>query len=124
MSFAGEPAPFLQPLGSYPLAIFKKRLSAIYQEIELGGAIAGKCSSLALLRACYAAERAPMAGNAIRKVFAACGIYPFSNAIIKELIKEKAGIMPRKAVEAKAKSAVSSAMQKRKEGLSNYGKKN
>ena len=99
-------------------------MSAICEEIELEGALTGECSPLALLRACYVADRASMAGNAIRKAFAACGTCPFSKTIMRDLIKENAGIMPGKAVEAKVKSAVSSVMRKRNAALNNYGKKN
>ena len=94
------------------------------EEIELDGAIAGECSLLALLRAFYAAERAAMAGNAIRKAFTACGAHPFSKTIIKEFIKENAGRMLGKATEGKVKSTALSVAQKRKAALSSYEKKN
>ena len=115
---------FLQPLDSYPFATFKKLVSAIYEEIELAGALIGNFSPHALLRARHAAEHTAMAGNAIQKAFRACGIYPFSKTITGELIKENTGIIPRKTIEAKVRYAVTSVIQERKKSLGDRGKRN
>ena len=113
---------FLQPLDSYPFATFKRRVSAIYEDIELDGALIENCSSHTPLSACHAEEHAALDGNTIRKAFSACGIYPLGKTIIGKLMNGNTGITHGKTVEAKVNFAVTSVIQERKKSLGDHEK--
>ena len=86
----------------------------LHEGIELDVALLQERPFHALLRACHEAEESSMSEKAIKKGFRGCGIYPFSKNIIKQLVKENAGVSSEKGIEYKKKNAVSAAIKERK----------